>query len=943
MNNLSDNNLKVYNSLHKLNKPTAENFLICSEKLALKLKQSEINQWAELSHSLASSGWHGWQSANAYMNLVVSFSEYFHSHQLIERGRYGLILGQISQQPPLIYFKGLANQLDKCLFESITLLEDCCSTLQSQYPQASNLLVAYLDAAFLVLDKNNKLAFESWNEIVVNLAVSERKRVQEFIQLSNEYADNNWFFLSSVYQQNPKFCMAYIENYQFFAELIFGKEKDFEQIVIATLNSEGDEWISALVEEELARSEVHLLIRLLEHVTQSCHVTALIGSIKNLPRRSPTKLQEWANVGHRMAEINSLGAIAYFKLESKYSISFLDHSMGWLRFSNNKRVLQLYSQCLSTYPLEISGSDSTEALTEGLSISLPEIISVYDNKEDNFRWLKIALSHQIAYFEFGTYTYNFEESKFPFTAFFRSFDKPFLARILFEILEGARIDWQLEFSFQGLKLDLQKLKQDAAVIEETNPSGQLLSFLLLYSLDKPPQDVVNSNIHGDLSTFISQLKQTSSTVFDTANIVRSCYKIIEENKQEIDAYSSVAYRGRHEWDNTLRLNLVELEIEAKTEEDMEEGLELSMPGLPENAEIENSLRGKLPQSKSQEIMDIPIDGTADSLEEIGSEVSSWRSQAKGQKEKAAVYKYDEWDYQIGDYRNAWCTVYEVETFIMDAQYVEKTKNELSGVANEVKKQLNKLRPELSRKVKGVPEGEDLDLDRAIEVMIDRRSGLSPRENIYVQQQKKQRDVAALFLIDLSASTDDPIENMDAAQSREERKKIIDLEKQAVILMTEGLKNLGDQYAVCGFSGYGRDRVDFVVCKGFDDVHGESVESKIGGLKPMRSTRMGPAIRHAGKLLGSTESKIKALIIISDGYPQDYDYGTDRSDKTYGIRDTTKALLEMSDVGVQSFCLTVDPSGHDYLREMCPEQQYMVIQDINQLPTELSKIYRGLTS
>jgi nitric oxide reductase NorD protein len=41
-------------------------------------------------------------------------------------------------------------------------------------------------------------------------------------------------------------------------------------------------------------------------------------------------------------------------------------------------------------------------------------------------------------------------------------------------------------------------------------------------------------------------------------------------------------------------------------------------------------------------------------------------------------------------------------------------------------------------------------------------------------------------------------------------------------------------------------------------------------------------------------------------------------------------------------LTVDPSGHDYLRQMCPDRQYMVIQDVTQLPNELSKVYRSLT-
>ena len=107
--------------------------------------------------------------------------------------------------------------------------------------------------------------------------------------------------------------------------------------------------------------------------------------------------------------------------------------------------------------------------------------------------------------------------------------------------------------------------------------------------------------------------------------------------------------------------------------------------------------------------------------------------------------------------------------------------------------------------------------------------------------------------------------------------------------------------------------------------------------------MGPAIRHASRMLQETDAKVKALIILSDGYPQDFDYGSDRSSKIYGIRDTAKALVEASGFGVISFCLTVDPSGHDYLKEMCPAKKYMVMQDISQLPTELSKIYQSLTT
>ena len=172
--------------------------------------------------------------------------------------------------------------------------------------------------------------------------------------------------------------------------------------------------------------------------------------------------------------------------------------------------------------------------------------------------------------------------------------------------------------------------------------------------------------------------------------------------------------------------------------------------------------------------------------------------------------------------------------------------------------------------------------------------------------------------------------------------IIDLEKESVILMAQALESLGDAYSVCGFSGYGREQVDYYLCKDFDESLNADSMARIGGIRACRSTRMGAPIRHATRRLLETGSRIKALIIISDGYPQDHDYGADRNSRQYGLMDTMKALTEAKQQGVLTYCLTVDPSGHDYLRAMCPDSQYMVIQDIVQLPEELSRVYRSLT-
>ncbi|MCZ6457909.1 MAG: hypothetical protein O6766_00970, partial [Gammaproteobacteria bacterium] len=105
--------------------------------------------------------------------------------------------------------------------------------------------------------------------------------------------------------------------------------------------------------------------------------------------------------------------------------------------------------------------------------------------------------------------------------------------------------------------------------------------------------------------------------------------------------------------------------------------------------------------------------------------------------------------------------------------------------------------------------------------------------------------------------------------------------------------------------------------------------------------MGPAIRHATNKLLASGNALKLLIILSDGFPQDCDYGPTRGDHEYGLQDTAKALQEAQIKGVETFCVTVDKSGHDYLKRMCPESRYLVIEEIEDLPQALSKVYQVL--
>jgi nitric oxide reductase activation protein len=230
------------------------------------------------------------------------------------------------------------------------------------------------------------------------------------------------------------------------------------------------------------------------------------------------------------------------------------------------------------------------------------------------------------------------------------------------------------------------------------------------------------------------------------------------------------------------------------------------------------------------------------------------------------------------------------------------------------------------------DGEHIDLDAAISARVDRRSGLAPSSKLYIARQPLERDVAALFLIDLSASTDSHL-------AGREDVRVIDVMKESVVLLSSALETIGDTYAIYGFSSRGRHNVELYPVKNFVESLSPQVKSRIGGLAPQRSTRMGAAIRHATRKLRDLSSRAKFLVLLSDGHPEDADYGPSAQAPTYGLRDTMMALREAEQKGILSFCLTVDKAGRDYLREMCASSRYMIIDDPTALPTELPKIYQ----
>ncbi|MBI1886705.1 MAG: hypothetical protein HYS09_10415 [Chloroflexi bacterium] len=329
------------------------------------------------------------------------------------------------------------------------------------------------------------------------------------------------------------------------------------------------------------------------------------------------------------------------------------------------------------------------------------------------------------------------------------------------------------------------------------------------------------------------------------------------------------------------------------------------------------------------------------------------------------FYYDEWDFRAGDYKPRWCRVVEYSVGEGVPQYFDQTLQKYASLAGQTRRQFEMLRPELFRKIKRLLDGEEFDLDAVVEFLVERDAGQSPSGKVYWRRNKVERDVAVAFLLDMSASTDEEIAKHERRYTQDEfdddprryfswwmarraqellspPKRIIDVEKESIVLVIRALETIGDTYGIYGFSGYGRENVEFYVIKDMDERFSDHVKKRIDKVAPVRSTRMGPAIRHATSKLDTHDAKVRILFLVSDGRPQDHGYGRDRTEKEYAIHDTHMALVEAKRKGIVPFCLTVDRYGHDYLKQMCADIGYAVVPDVESLPSRITTLYRRLT-
>ncbi|NBB95970.1 MAG: VWA domain-containing protein [Planctomycetes bacterium] len=309
------------------------------------------------------------------------------------------------------------------------------------------------------------------------------------------------------------------------------------------------------------------------------------------------------------------------------------------------------------------------------------------------------------------------------------------------------------------------------------------------------------------------------------------------------------------------------------------------------------------------------------------DASGTEGETDGEPGHPAAYIYDEWDVSQNDYRRDWCHVHVRQPEPAGAAV---PRGEWLDQAARVRAVFERLKPDLARREKHLAEGDAINIDLLVSHLVDQTLEASPPGRFYEKPLINHRDLAVVILLDASGST---------GEQADRQAKVLDVEKQAAVILGEGLAALDDRFAVCGFSSAGRECCEFMPLKDFDERWSAEAVGRLMAVTPRSSTRIGPALRHAGWLLGRQPSRQRLIVLVTDGKPMDQGYDPKTG---YAQHDVRMACEENARRDVHTFAITTEANSLADVETMFPRRRFVILPDITRLPRVLPQLYLRLT-
>ena len=701
------------------------------------------------------------------------------------------------------------------------------------------------------------------------------------------------------------------------------------------------------------------------------------------------KFRENPDAGIRfLSLVSNLGMERFHDLQVTVGLAGLRPNLNCYLCARTGPGLTVRS--ISLLPLKMNRADNRaiSVFSDAEAIYLPETIGYFPEKNQNETLYKCLTRVEAGLHEFGTFDFDLEKLEEgwphdgdclpdfgkPYRApakmrgeknlsdpesFFSMFPVPELASDLFTVFEHGRIRLCLTRRYPGLVKNARPLfAKEALRMLKKGPPSALFRLYLIVALDIFPGPPVYIDAEQEpalkkILTLFRRRMGKDSVVETSAELAAAVY----------DRMAAMLFRGPGLPDVTERYCSLQTPFGWCIRPDLyfaANPLSENIAGTIRAILAEKNIRvykSDIRRTLAEKGGDLDLDDirklvlsarrSVDSgiNRQTGPSVDlSWLDLDKILRQKdiadpsigntgGSAFRYREWDCTLNDYLNDHTRVVEKIVSGIKNDFYTHTLRRCRGLVKHVCDSFELLKPENLVLLRPWLEGDEFDYHALLDFAIDKKTGRMPGERLYSKRIKQQRDVAVLLLVDLSRSTANSVGRSASGLPV----TVLDIEKEAIVLFCEALSVVGDRFSIAGFSGTGRLGLDYFKIKDFDEAMDERIRQRINAMAPQRSTRMGAAIRHATARLEKVPSKVRLLIILGDGFPNDTGYK-----REYAISDTRKSVFEARSKQIFTHAITVNIDHDAKLDALYGAVNYNVISNVHELPDRLLRIYSALT-
>jgi nitric oxide reductase activation protein len=640
-------------------------------------------------------------------------------------------------------------------------------------------------------------------------------------------------------------------------------------------------------------------VREVAQEARHCTFALLESSEEVLRYGSPAELLMWARLGLRHGQLRSAqsdAALAHFELRSRESTRVVAAPDARIDLASSKARLGHLLRALfdvepKLLPVE-HGLATRRPFLSNLGLHLPEAGRALRGPLAR-SWYDAAAAHAAAHLRHSTQRFE------------RGSLKPIQTALL-GLLEDARIEALACAEMPGLR----RLWLQFHTVEASHGSGFVVLMLRLARCLLDPQRT-------DPHPWVVKAR-------------RLFFEASDDGRQPLLLQSAVlrdmgSRLGNDIGQMRLQFNAREYVVEPSYRDDNEHLWQVDADAQPQ-AQVAADALPLPPDDATDEEIDQDAASGAPAPRPLHVEAGA----GGPERSMLATHQYPEWDRLIGDYRSAWCTVLEGRPAPGDPSALQACVNGNAMLLARLERVMRAGRLRERVKLRAQLRGDELDIDAAVRSAIERRTRHSPGQKVHQRIARRERDIAALLLIDSSTSSADP--------ARGGTGTVLQLACEAALLTSFTLGRAGDRCAIHAFCSNGRHEVRYDEAQGFDEELGAPALARLAGVQARFSTRIGAALRHASARLAAQPQRRKLLLLITDGEPHDVDI----FDRRYLVEDARRAVREAARVGIVVFCVSLDAAADEWVRAICGAGHYRVLDRIEALPRVLPQLVLGLT-